>query len=86
MNDILENGVTETDEKTKEKLLGIKDLKKKYFDVWYEPDNASGMNYEEKIQVFNAKLLEEMEPVILGGGMNASFLANKTVVYNNIPI
>ena len=61
LNDILMNGVTETDEKTKEKLLGVNQLKRKYFEVWYEPDNASGASYDEKIKLFDKVLHNEME-------------------------
>ena len=61
LNNILMNGVTETDEKTKEELLGVNQLKRKYFEVWYEPDNASGATYEEKIKLFDKVLHEEME-------------------------
>ncbi len=61
LNDILMNGVTEIDEKTKEKLLGVNQLKKKYFEVWYEADNASGASYDEKIKLFDKVLHEEME-------------------------
>ena len=61
LNDILMNGVTETDEKTKEELLGVNQLKRKYFEVWYEPDNASGASYDEKIKLFDKVLHNEME-------------------------
>ena len=61
LNNILMNGVTETDEKTKEELLGVNQLKRKYFEVWYEPDNASGATYDEKIKLFDKVLHEEME-------------------------
>ena len=61
LNDILMNGVTETDEKTKEKLLGVNQLKRKYFEVWHEADNASGASYDEKIKLFDKVLHEEME-------------------------
>lgn len=61
LNDILMNGTTETDEKTKEKLLGVNQLKKKYFEVWHEADNASGASYDEKVRLFNQVLHEEME-------------------------
>ena len=61
LNDILMNGVTETDEKTKEELLGVNQLKRKYFEVWYEPDNASGATYDEKIKLFDKVLHEEMD-------------------------
>lgn len=58
LNNILMNGIVKLDEKS---LLGVKQLKRKYFDLWYEPDNASGMNYEEKIESFKKVLRSEME-------------------------
>lgn len=61
LNDLLMNGVKETDEKTKEELIGVAQLKRKYFETWYEADNASGASYEEKIKIFNKVLHEEME-------------------------
>ena len=61
LNDILMNGVTETDEKTKEELLGVNQLKRKYFEVWHEADNASGASYDEKIKLFDKVLHNEME-------------------------
>ena len=61
LNNILQNGVTETDEKTKEELLGVAQLRRKYFEVWHEADNASGASYEEKIKLFDKVLHEEME-------------------------
>lgn len=57
----MEAGVMEVDEKTKDYLLGIHDLRRKYFETWYAPDNASGMNYDEKLQVFDKVLKTEME-------------------------
>ncbi len=59
--EILHNGVAETNEKTKNYLLGIDTLKKKYFETWYEKDNASGMTYDEKIEIFKQVLHNEME-------------------------
>lgn len=61
LNDILLDGVSEIDEKTKEKLLGLRQLKRKYFEVWYEADNASGASYDDKIKLFNQVLHSEME-------------------------
>lgn len=60
LEDMLNNGITETDEKTKTALPGINKLKRKYFDLWYAPDNASGASYEEKIQTFLKVLYSEM--------------------------
>ena len=61
LNNILMNGGTETDEKTKEELLGVNQLKRKYFEVWHEADNASGASYDEKIKLFDKVLHDEME-------------------------
>ena len=58
---ILLDGVSEVDEKTKEKLLGVSQLKRKYFEVWHEADNASGASYDEKIKLFDQVLHKEME-------------------------
>lgn len=60
LNFILKYGSMDKNEKTKEHLLGVDELKRKYFEEWYTPDNASGMTYEEKIQVFRNVINEEM--------------------------
>lgn len=61
LNEILLDGVTTIDEKTKERIPGVTDIRKKYFETWYEPDNASGKTYSDKMLVFNKILLSEME-------------------------
>lgn len=61
LNNLLANGVKETDEKTKEELIGVAQLKRKYFETWYEADNASGASYDEKMKLFDKVLHEEME-------------------------
>lgn len=61
LNDWLLNGINETGEKAKEVLLGVNQLKKKYFEVWHKKDNASGATYDEKIKLFDKVLHEEME-------------------------
>lgn len=33
-------------------LSGVNNIKNKYMDEWYEPDNKSGMDYDEKIYKF----------------------------------
>lgn len=60
LNFILKYGSIDTNEKTKEHILGIDELKRKYFEEWYEPDNASGMTYAEKMEVFEKVVNEEM--------------------------
>ena len=55
------NGYDIIDGKQREVVLGEEDLKRKYWEEWYVGDNASGMNYEEKMQVFDKVLHSEME-------------------------
>lgn len=59
LNDILEEGFEETDEESA--IRGIRELKRVYFEEWYKADNASGMNYDEKLIKFNGVLHSEME-------------------------
>lgn len=50
---ILEKGITEKTDKGLEEIIGLEDIKKKFgIEKYYEPDNASGMNYAEKIELF----------------------------------
>jgi putative RecB family exonuclease len=45
-----------------ENLLGIKDLKSKYFESYMEPCNKSGMNYDEKMKIyFNTLYTEDLK-------------------------
>ena len=60
LNEIIQNGTKETDEKTKEQLLGIKDLKKKYWEIWNVPD-SEGRTYDQKLELFDDVLHSEME-------------------------
>ena len=60
LSGILQNGTTITDEKTKEQILGLKELKKKYWEVWGVPD-SEGRTYNEKIELFMKVLSDEME-------------------------
>lgn len=61
LQDLLMNGVTDTDDKTQQPLRGILELKKIYSEKWYQPDNASGMNYEQKLSMFDTVLHKEMD-------------------------
>ena len=55
---VIESGYEGQDEKTSEKLRGIKALKRSYFEDWYTKDNASGMTYEDKIKLFKSTVLQ----------------------------
>ena len=52
LKSITEEGYLETDAKSDNHILGIKDLKKKYFDEFFTADRKSGMNYSEKMDIF----------------------------------
>lgn len=53
LNDLLSEG--------NEDLDGVNKIKGKYFETWYEQDNASGATYADKIKTFNEILKSEME-------------------------
>ena len=61
LQDLLMNGVAETNADIRHPLAGISELKRKYPDEWYKPDNAGGMNYEQKLSVFDTVLRTEMD-------------------------
>lgn len=57
---ILFNGFDEITEKTRETLLGVDALKKKYFEDWYTVDKDSGLDYDHKVEIFKKVLEKEM--------------------------
>jgi len=57
LKNIIYEGIEEITDKGSERIIGVKEIKRKYFEEWYEPDNKSGMNYEEKIDLFIKKVL-----------------------------
>lgn len=65
LEDILYKGVIDANQdnnKPTEKMLGVNDLKKKYFEEWGVVEKNSGMNYSEKIDLFwNKVVRSEME-------------------------
>ena len=60
LSDILYNGTTQTDDKTQEPIIGLKQLKKTYWETWGVPD-SEGRTYNEKIDLFLKVLSDEME-------------------------
>lgn len=59
---VLEDGIEEKTDKGSELIIGLKEIKKKYLEDYYTADNATGMNYDEKIKLFMSKVIhEEME-------------------------
>lgn len=83
---ILKYGSIDTNEKTKEHILGVDELKRKYFEEWYEPDNASGMTYAEKMEVFEKVLDEEMNDTSIWHPIKAElpfeFVYKDRVIFN----
>ena len=62
LREIYKNGIEEKTDKGTEKIIGVEEIKKKYFENFYQPDNASGMNYLEKSELFeNVVVRKEME-------------------------
>ncbi len=63
--DIMQNGIDDSyrsddNEKPQEKIKGLDDLKKEYWETWGVPD-SEGRTYSEKMVVFDKILSEEME-------------------------
>lgn len=42
-----------------EKITGINEIKKIYFEQWYKKDSVSNLNYEEKLQLFLNEVLKK---------------------------
>ena len=59
LDKLIQDGIIDTDEKTREQLLGVNDLKKKYWEAWDEPD-SEGATYRDKLNTFNHVLEIEM--------------------------
>lgn len=57
LKEIIKEGCTESDGKSDKHILGVKELKKKYFEEYYIRDNKSNMNYEEKMKIFFERVL-----------------------------
>lgn len=58
LKSIFKDGVQEITDKGQAMIIGTEAIKQKYgFEKWFEPDNASGMNYEQKCEVFLNKVL-----------------------------
>ena len=57
------DGYDEVDGDTTVHIPGVTELREKYFFEWVEPDNKSGMNYDEKLKIYfdNLKDMEQDE-------------------------
>ena len=59
LHEVVENGYDEEDGKSDKHILGISELKKKYFEEFYTADSKSGMNYEQKMKIFYEEVLPD---------------------------
>lgn len=82
--DTVLQGCEEKTDKGSEKLVGIDEIKKKYFEEWGSSDNASGMNYNEKMDVYFHDVLptrmEEKEWTIIGTEVKFEFVYNERCI------
>lgn len=62
---LMDTGAVDIDPNGKKTtIIGIPEIKKKFgFEAWFEPDNKSGMNYEEKIKLFKETVLINELPI-----------------------
>lgn len=51
IRNVVMNGCDEITEKSKSHILGVNELKRKYFEEWLEPD-SNGKTYNEKLEVY----------------------------------
>lgn len=84
---ILEEGTdgagTDSQGKPTERLAGIRELSKRYFEQWYAKDDASGMDYSEKTAVFLRVLRTEMDDSRESGWEPVYFERPFTFVWND---
>lgn len=78
------NGCEEITDKSKEYIPGINQLKKKYFEEWSTPDNASGMTYDKKMEIYFNNVLptrmEEEEWEVIGVEEVFEFVYDERVI------
>lgn len=74
------------DDIKKEHIIGIDELKKQYFEDWYTTDDASGMNYEEKIKLFFDKVLptrvDDREYTPIGAEVSFEFVYDNRIIFH----
>lgn len=60
LDKLLQDGIMDVDEKTKEPIRGLESLKQTYWETWYEAD-SEGRTYDQKLELFNQVLHTEMQ-------------------------
>lgn len=83
IKDYVVNGYV--DEKDpKNNILGINDLRRQYFEEWWTKDEKSGMNYEEKVQLYFDKVLptriEDKNWKLVGTEISFEFVYDNRVI------
>lgn len=84
LKEILFHGCDTETEKNKTHIKGVNELKKIYWEEWGTKDNKSGMNYDEKIQLFLTNVLptrmEDPDWEIIGTEIPFSFVYDDKVL------
>lgn len=78
------NGCEEVTAKGSERIVGISELRKKYWDEWGTSDNASGKNYNDKMETYFEQVLpsrmEGLEWDVLGTEIPFEFVYDERVI------
>lgn len=62
LKEVLEEGIEEVTDKGSEKIIGLKDIRKKFLGEYYQKDDKTGMSYADKEKIFLEKVLpKELE-------------------------
>lgn len=82
LKDIALNGCTDITDKGSEEILGFNQLKRKYFDDYFAIDPNTGMNYDQKLQLFFDEVLpsrmsEDDDWEIIGVEVHFEFIYRK---------
>jgi len=60
LDKLINDGIIETSEKTRDQIPGVNTLRSKYWEIWFNPD-TEGRTYEEKLMLFKEVLHSEMQ-------------------------
>ena len=81
---VVMDGAEEVTDKGTEKLIGVKEIKRKYFEEWNRVDEKSGMTYEQKLDIYFNKVLptrmEDEEWEVIGVEIPFKFVYDGRVI------
>lgn len=83
IRNVVENGCDEESSRGKNHIAGVSELKKRYFEEFALPDNKSGMDYNQKLELyFNEVLPSRMEDewTILATEKHFEFVYDERVI------